>query len=146
MSNDAGIGSMQKILTIFVSLCLALYFVVGAGICLCTVSDDHSASEAAEEHSSASHVPSQGSSGAVTASLADHHDGEDECNHAAPGTQGTPAVIKGVKSSVLAMPAVTCSVSTQWPSPVDIEAPSIAGVADCEHHWLISLRSIVLLI
>lgn len=130
---------LKRTVASFLAFCLAL----GANICLCSESDDHSAHGVTGTQSPASLDASQGHGGVVTAALAHSHGDEDECDHTALGT----AVAKRGKSPVPTAPALSCRASAQWPAPGDIGPPSIAGAGDCaRHHWLISVRSIVLLL
>ena len=138
---------MHRFASILLSSLLVWYFALASGLCACFEPDDYRAQDSRAGQDPASLDASQQPGGVVTASLVDPHEDKDECNHTASGKAKSPEVAKRSKSPVHAVPALSCSASTQWPVPGDIEAPSIAGAGDyCGHHWLIFVRSVVLLL
>lgn len=138
---------MHRLPSILLSFVLAWHFALAGGVCACFETDDHHAQDLrADQHLASLDAPQQ-PGGVVPASLADPHHGEDKCNHTALGTVESPAVAKRSKTQVPDVPALNDGASTQWPVPDDVESPSITGAGGCcTHHWLISVRSVVLLV
>ncbi|MBT3381248.1 MAG: hypothetical protein HN742_06890 [Lentisphaerae bacterium] len=115
-------------------------------MCACSETGHHHDQDTTAGQHLVSHVPSEQPSGAVAASLVHSHDGDCACDHAAPGTVKPSAVAERGGCQVTAVDTQRFGFYTPWPVQGDDEAPLIAGDADCQHHWLVSLRSIVLLL
>jgi len=139
-------GIMGRFTNTLLLLLLAGHLALGGGVCACSATDDHHDQNTTAEQHLASHASSQQPSGAVTASLVHSHDGDCGCDHAAPGTEKLSAVAERGGYQVTAVTTQSLGVYTPWPVQGDDDALLIARDADCQHHWLISLRSIVLLL
>ena len=136
---------MRKLPSIMLSLLMACHSALAVGLCGCIEGDGPRAQDSHAGQDPTSLGVAQQLGVGVTASLTNAHHHEDECNHAAPDTAKPPRVAKRSKPLVAAVSAPVFRALTQWFAGGNTEALSASGAGNyCEHHWLISVRSIIL--
>jgi len=144
--SNASQGAMGKLSTsILLSLIVAAHSVLAAGVCMCEENRGHHVhdSEAGWDWTPQSSHPPNG----PTAVLHTHsHSGEGECSHTALGAAVPVTVAKrGIRhGTTVSLPH--WGAPTLWPVLQGCRASSIPSTTECAHHWLASLRSVVLLL